>query len=161
VWTAADKLAIGYPNIDLSEHKHVFNNTFWAPAAAGKYIHEKNLMPSGGSITTTTGTVWQKPAKGWSISGATGGARVALAKGMAVDLAPIRVNIISPGVVDTPLWGYLEPATKEAVFKTMLERQLVNHIAGPEEIADAYIFAMKCTYFTGQCIEVEGGTLLC
>ncbi|KDQ15027.1 hypothetical protein BOTBODRAFT_300827 [Botryobasidium botryosum FD-172 SS1] len=90
VWTATDKSAVGYPDIDLSEHRNVFDNTFWGPAAAGKYIHEKKLMASGGSITTTTGTVWQRPRKGWSIGGAAGAARVTLAKGMAIDLSPIR-----------------------------------------------------------------------
>jgi len=160
VWTAADKLAVGYPNINPSDHKHVFDVTFWAPAAAGKYIHDKGLIPPGGSITMTSGNVWQRPPKGWAISGATGGARVSLAKGMAVDLAPIRVNVISPGAVDTELWGYLEPAAKEAVFKGIAEKQLVKRIGSPEEVAEAYIFAMKCAYFTGQSIEVDGGSLL-
>jgi len=160
VWTASDKLATGYPNLDISQSKHVFDVNFWAPAVAGQYIHKKGLIPPGGSITLTTGISYLRPGKGWAISAGSGGARVSLAKGMAVDLAPIRVNIISPGAVDTEFWDIMDPAVKEGLFKEFAQKQLIKHIAGPEEIAEAYIFAMKCTYFTGQSIEVDGGALM-
>jgi len=160
IWTASDRLAIGYPDLDISQSKHVFDVNFWAPAAAGKYIQEKGLLHPGGSITLTSGIAYLRPGKGWAVMGGSAGARVSLAKGMAVDLAPIRVNIISPGAVDTELWDIMDPAVKEALLKEFAQKQLIKHVANPEEIAEAYIFAMKCSYFTGQSIEVDGGALM-
>ncbi|KDQ15026.1 hypothetical protein BOTBODRAFT_32033 [Botryobasidium botryosum FD-172 SS1] len=160
VWTASDRLVTTYPNTDIPQSKHVFDVNFWAPAVAGKHIHDKGLIPPGGSITLTTGISYIRPGKGWTISGGSAGARVSLAKGMAVDLAPIRVNIISPGAVDTEFWDTTDPAEKEMILTAIAQKQLLKYIAGPEEIAEAYIFAMKCSYFTGQAIQVDGGLLL-
>ncbi|KDQ20485.1 hypothetical protein BOTBODRAFT_169234 [Botryobasidium botryosum FD-172 SS1] len=160
VWTAGENLALGYPDVDLSQLKGAFDIVFWAVAAAAKHIYEKKLIPAGGSITLTTGIVHQRPGKGWSVIAGRAGALVSFTRGLAVDLAPIRVNIISPGYVNTDVWAGMDPAAKEAMFKSISEKLLIKHIASPDEIAEAYIFAMKCSYFTGQMIDVDGGALL-
>ncbi|KDQ15009.1 hypothetical protein BOTBODRAFT_32010 [Botryobasidium botryosum FD-172 SS1] len=160
IWTAADRLVGGYPNVAIPQSKHIFDINFWAPALAGKHIHKKGLILPGGSITLTSGVAYIKPTKSWAITSGAAGARVSLAKGMAVDLAPIRVNVISPGAVDTELWGAIDPTEKGRLLAQIAQVQLVKRIANPEEIAEAYVFAMKCSYFTGQVIEVDGGAVL-
>ncbi|KDQ15025.1 hypothetical protein BOTBODRAFT_145330 [Botryobasidium botryosum FD-172 SS1] len=159
-WTAADRIVGGYPDVDISQTKHIFDINFWAPAVAGKHIHEKGLIPPGGSITLTTGIAYIRPRKGWAIGAGAGGGRTSLAIGMAVDLAPIRVNIISPGAINTERWDEVDPAEKERLLTAFAQKQLVKRIGSPEEAAEAYIFAMKCSYFTGQAIQVDGGALL-
>lgn len=52
------------------------------------------------------------------------------------------------------------PAVREAIFSQARETLPVKHVGTPEEIAEAYIFAMKCAYFTGQSIVLDGGHML-
>jgi NAD(P)-dependent dehydrogenase (short-subunit alcohol dehydrogenase family) len=66
----------------------------------------------GDSFTVTSGTIYERPIPGMSIGSGIAGAVVTAAKGLAVDLAPIRVNCIAPGVVDTELW--------DAVYSSIL-----------------------------------------
>jgi len=160
VWTASDQVAPGYPKLNLAKHKNAFDVNFWAPAAAGQHIHEKGLIAPGGSIILTTGGSYLRPPKGWAVTGGSAGARVSLVRGMAVDLAPTRVNIISSGVVDTDYWTYMDPSEKEVLFKAVVNKQLVKHVAKAHEIAEAYIFVMKCSFITGQTVEVDGGAHL-
>lgn len=70
------------------------------------------------------------------------------------------MNAICPGLVDTELLDTLPSGGKESTLATMGKRLLVGHVAGPEEIAEAYLFAMKCAYLTGQRIDVDGGSML-
>ncbi|KAG9083350.1 hypothetical protein FRC07_013936, partial [Ceratobasidium sp. 392] len=81
-------------------------------------------------------------------------------RGLAVDLKPLRVNTISPGLVDTELFNNFPPEQRKQLFETYREKLLVGHIGTPEEVAEAYIFAMKCQYLTGQIITVDGGGVL-
>ncbi|KDQ15007.1 hypothetical protein BOTBODRAFT_174203 [Botryobasidium botryosum FD-172 SS1] len=104
-----------------------------------KLATHKGLIRAGGSITLTTATAYEKPPKGWTITSGATGARASLAKGMAVDLAPIRVNIIPPGAVNTELWGLMEPAEGAKLMAEIAEMPLLKRIGRPEEIAEASV----------------------
>jgi NAD(P)-dependent dehydrogenase (short-subunit alcohol dehydrogenase family) len=77
-----------------------------------------------------------------------------------VDLAPIRVNAVSPGVVDTPIFSKMDKESREAVFQSIAQSLLLKHIAQPEEIAEAYVYLAKNTFTTGSVIQIEGGAIL-
>ena len=83
-----------------------------------------------------------------------------LTRALAVELAPIRVNIVSPGVVKSPLWDAMPQAEREALYSGMAERLPVRHVGEPEELAQSYLYLMKQTYGTGQVIGVDGGGAL-
>jgi NAD(P)-dependent dehydrogenase (short-subunit alcohol dehydrogenase family) len=83
-----------------------------------------------------------------------------LSRALAVELAPIRVNIVSPGVVRTPLWAGMAEADRQALYQQIEERLLVGHVGEPEEIAEAYLYLMRQSYGTGQVIVVDGGGTL-
>jgi NAD(P)-dependent dehydrogenase (short-subunit alcohol dehydrogenase family) len=83
-----------------------------------------------------------------------------LTRALAVELAPLRVNIVSPGVVKTPLWGNMAEADRAALYRQMGDKLLVGHAGEPEEIAEAYLYLMRQTYGTGQVIVVDGGGAL-
>jgi len=155
VWTSGESLKIGYPDIDLDseEIRGFFDVRFWGPVNAAKYAQIKK----GGSITLTIGSVVVKPQKKWSIVAGVAGAVDSVTRGLAVDLAPVRVNVISPGLVKTELWQDLPEDQRERLFETAAEKLLVKHVAVADEIAEAYLFVMKCDYITGQRIEVDGG----
>jgi NAD(P)-dependent dehydrogenase (short-subunit alcohol dehydrogenase family) len=67
----------------------------------------------------------------------------AATRGLAVDLAPIRVNVVAAGVVDTDLWSGMNDEAKDAMFKEVGSKLPVGHVASATEIAEAYLFLMK------------------
>jgi NAD(P)-dependent dehydrogenase (short-subunit alcohol dehydrogenase family) len=83
-----------------------------------------------------------------------------LARALAVELAPIRVNIVSPGVVRSPLWTNMAEADRNALYRDMAERLPVGHVGEVEEIAEAYLYLMRQSYGTGQVLVVDGGAVL-
>jgi NAD(P)-dependent dehydrogenase (short-subunit alcohol dehydrogenase family) len=83
-----------------------------------------------------------------------------LTRALAVELASIRVNIVSPGVVKTPLWAGMAEADREALYRQTAERLPVGDVGAPAEIAEAYLYLMRQGYATGQVLVVDGGALL-
>jgi len=80
-----------------------------------------------------------------------------LVAGLAVELAPIRVNGIFPGGAATEIFRGLPAPLREAE-EARFRDQLIPRIADPAEVAQAYLYAMKCTYITGQVLKVDGGS---
>ncbi|KZO98879.1 short-chain dehydrogenase/reductase SDR [Calocera viscosa TUFC12733] len=162
VWTANGGRLPNFTEDDLDKDKAVFEVAFWGPVVSVKYAYKKGLFNPGASVTMTSGTVVRRPSKGFTISAAGAGAVETITRGLAVELAPIRVNTVSPGAVKTELWDShgLTPEVQAVLIKRLVERTLVKHVGQPEEVAEAYLFLMKCTYMTGQTIDCEGGALL-
>lgn len=131
------------------------NSKFWGPYSA---VKAANLAATG-SIVLFSGLASRKPGMGKPIMTAINAAVEALGKALAVELAPVRVNIVSPGVIDTPLWAV--PEEKRAEFlKSMTGRQSVSRAGRPEEIASVVMTILTSTYMTGAVIDVDGGGLL-
>ncbi|EJU04234.1 short-chain dehydrogenase/reductase SDR [Dacryopinax primogenitus] len=161
VWTAGDSLLTNFMDEDLETQKATFDVRFWGPVLSAKYAYKKGLFNPGASVTMSVGTVVRKPAKGWAMIAAVTGAVESITRGLAVELAPIRVNTVAPGGVDTELWGHMPADVKAGFMKGFADHSLVQHTATPDEIAESYLFLMKCTNMTGKTIDVEGGALLC
>jgi len=160
IWTAADPLATGFPNVNLADFRNMFDVRFWGPVTAAQHVYNKNLINPGGSITMSIGIVFNRPMSGWGLVSGCAGAVESLTRGLALDLKPIRVNTVSPGIVDTELWQSADPKIREAAFSHAEANLLVGRVAKPEDIAEAFLFAMKCAVFTGQVITVDGGGVL-
>ena len=79
---------------------------------------------------------------------------------MAVELAPIRVNVIRPGIVDTPLLDRLAPGGRDAAVEAIAKRVPLGRVARAEEIADAVLFVMRNGYVTGSTLTIDGGVSL-
>jgi NAD(P)-dependent dehydrogenase (short-subunit alcohol dehydrogenase family) len=79
---------------------------------------------------------------------------------MAVELAPMRVNSVVPGVIQTNLWNGMSEQDRAGFFKAMEETLLVKRVGQAEDVALAFIYLMKQQFGTGQNIVVDGGTLL-
>jgi len=131
---------------------------FWSALYAAKYAAPK--MPAGGSITFMSGTAGRRPLPGASVASASCGAVDAFARALALDLAPIRVNTITPGYVDTPLFDGLFGAQRDTILAAAGAKLPVGRIGKPEEIADAVLFLMRNGYVTGINLVVDGGGLL-
>ena len=118
--------------------------------------HATPRIRPGGSITLTGGIVAHRPRKGAPLASVMGGAVEHLVYGLAVDLAPIRVNAVIPGAIATDVWG----ADAAEKFRGLTDRLPVSRMGRPEEVAEAYLYLMKGGYTTGQNLRVDGGLTL-
>ena len=112
------------------------------------------------SITLTGGSNSHRPFKGWSVVAAWGSGLEGMARGLAVDLAPLRVNLISPGAVHTELFGGIPKERLEGVLQQFKDGTLVGQVGTPENVAEAYLYSMKDQNLTGTIIQSDGGRLL-
>jgi len=159
VFTAADPLQLALlAQTDIEQARSFFNLRYWGALTAVKYASPH--IRQGGSIVLTSGVAGQRPSAGWSIASSICGAMEGLTRALAVELAPIRVNIVSPGVVKSPLWAPMPAAEREALYAQTAKRLPVGHVGEVEEIAEAYLYLMRQTYATGEVMVVDGGTVL-
>jgi NAD(P)-dependent dehydrogenase (short-subunit alcohol dehydrogenase family) len=132
---------------------------FWGSIYAAKYGAPK--MTAGGSITFTSGTSAWRPIPGsGGVGSASCGAVEALARSLAVDLAPIRVNTIAPGLIDTPLIADVLGEAAGAIIASEAKRLPVRRVGSGEDIAEAVLFLMKNGFTTGITLTVDGGRTL-
>ena len=154
VFTAGDWGAMrGGPlaELDLSVAKAGFGVRFWGALAVIKHGHGK--IAEGGSITLTDGMMAHRPMKGAALSTAILGAIEYLTRGLALDLAPIRVNCVCPGLVMTER----NSAMPAAAVERYTARLPLARGADPAEVAQAYLYLMRGGYTTGQVLRVDGG----
>ena len=109
-----------------------------------------------GSITYTSGINAYRPNGSNTIMAAANGALASLAYGLAVELAPVRVNVISPGWVDTPIWDQLG-LDKQAAFAELAGRLPARRVGTPDDIAQAFSSVMRNSFITATVLHVDGG----
>ncbi len=119
--------------------------------------HFAPRMPEDGSFVFFSGSSARKPAAGMLAVGATNAAVDALTRGLAVELAPIRVNAVSPGTIDTGAYDALGEEKKAALFASRAATSPARRVGRPEEIAEAVVFALGSTFLTGVSLGVDGG----
>jgi NAD(P)-dependent dehydrogenase (short-subunit alcohol dehydrogenase family) len=159
VFTAGDTLQLNeLVATDLTKARHAFELRYWAVLAAVK--HASTHIREGGSIVLTTGIAGERPNKGWTLAASVCGAIVSLTRALAVELAPIRVNAVSPGVVRTNLWQSMNADAREHLYESVGKTLLVGRVGEACEIARAYLFLMQEGYSTGQTVVVDGGAVL-
>jgi NAD(P)-dependent dehydrogenase (short-subunit alcohol dehydrogenase family) len=157
VSTAAD-IAGAYellPSLDLKAAQRVVDSKFYGPLLLAKYGSPK-LSPAG-SITFVSGVAAYRPAARGSVVAAVNAALEGLVRALAIELAPIRVNAVSPGWIDTPIWAFVAGDKKDDTLNAMAKRLPVGRVGQPDDIADAIGFLMGNTFTTGTILHVEGG----
>lgn len=160
VFTAADWAQVDhstFADIDLEAATTLFRVRFWGAMAVAK--HGARHVTAGGSITLTNGMAAHRPQKGMAIATAMAGAVEHLVLGLAVELAPVRVNGVCPGAIHTEAWDQV-PAAFRGVQEARLAKQLLTRAGEPAEAAEAYLYLMRGSYTTGQVLRVEGGWTL-
>jgi NAD(P)-dependent dehydrogenase (short-subunit alcohol dehydrogenase family) len=159
VYTAGEGLSPSpIDELDLDQARQFFTIRFWGAVAAVKYGHSQ-LNP-GGTISLTSGTAGLRPFKGWSMAASICTAMEGLTRTLAVDLAPIRVNVVIPGVIDTNLWSGIPQAARQEFLSGEAKRLPVGRIGAAEDIAMTFLYFMKQPYITGQAVVVDGGAVL-
>jgi NAD(P)-dependent dehydrogenase (short-subunit alcohol dehydrogenase family) len=160
VFTAGEALVLGsLAKTDIAVARRAFELRYWGAYLAAKY--SSSSIHAGGSIVFTSGLGGQRPPQaGWAVVASVCAAIEGLTRSLAVELAPIRVNVVAPGLVKSPLWAGMTEADREQLYRHRAEKLPVRHVGEPEEIAEAYLYLMRQSYGTGQVIVVDGGAML-
>lgn len=159
VYTAGEPLRLApIADGDIADARRFFELRYWGAYSAAKYGH--GAIRPGGSITFTSGVAGARPGPGWSVAASICSAMEGLTRALALELAPLRVNIVSPGVVKSPLWRTMDAAARETLYASEAGRLPVGHVAEPEDIAQGYLYLMRQRSVTGQVLQVDGGGLL-
>jgi len=159
VYTAGENLSLIYLNdLDLEKAHDFFNLRYWGALASLKYGAPH--INKGGSVSLMSGTANARPGAGWLLGASICGAMDGLTRAMAVELAPIRVNAVSAGVIKTNLWNSIPEADREGMYKSIGDALLVKRVGEAEDVALAFTYLMKQQFGTGQIITVDGGTVL-
>jgi len=155
VTTAAALTFKPFMNTSDAEINEMLGSKFWGPLYLVRHLVPR--MPKGGSITFYSGLAAYKANPGASIVAAVNAALDGLARTLAVELAPIRVNVVSPGVVDSPTWDFLPPETREGALGSIGDALPVGRVGSVRELADAGLFLMGNGFATGTVLQVDGG----
>ncbi len=158
VITAAD-LPYG-PAMELTESDlmRAVRSKFLGPVFAAQESAAR-IRP-GGSITFTSGIAARRPMRGGSAAAAINSGLEGLVRALAIELAPLRVNAVSPGWTDTPIWDRMAGMTtekKREAFATMATRLPLGRVGRAEDVAEAIVFLMKSEFSTGTILDVDGG----
>ncbi|GKZ30767.1 hypothetical protein AbraIFM66950_010200 [Aspergillus brasiliensis] len=128
---------------------------FLAPLLIGKLAPRYMRVSNRSSITLTSGSMARRPEKHWTVLAAYAAGNEGMRFGMGIDLAPIRVNVVAPGAVMTPLLERL-PASEWERWRRQL---LTEELGKAEDVAEAYIYSMKDRSATGALIDSSDGRL--
>jgi NAD(P)-dependent dehydrogenase (short-subunit alcohol dehydrogenase family) len=139
-----------------SAARALFESKYWGQYYCVKY--GAPLLKPTGSIVLFSGWISRKPMAGVSTLAAVDAAIEALARTLALELAPVRVNAITPGMIDTPLWGArLTPEQQQAHFARVAETLPVGRAGTAEDIAHGVLFLMQNGFTTGAVLDIDGG----
>jgi NAD(P)-dependent dehydrogenase (short-subunit alcohol dehydrogenase family) len=141
--------------LDRDRLRLSFDTKVIGPTMLAKYF-APHINP-GGSFVLFSGVHAFKLNVGYLGVGITNGAVDFLTRWLAVELAPTRVNAISPGVIDTGAWDSLGDHGKRDYFEHIADSNPARRIGTPDDIAGAALFAMTNTFMTGMTLKVDGG----
>jgi NAD(P)-dependent dehydrogenase (short-subunit alcohol dehydrogenase family) len=143
--------------VDTDRLHEPVDNRFWGPIHVFKHAPPKM---DGGSITICTGAGVARPRAGAAIVAAACAGSELMAQAMAIELAPIRINVIRPGIIDTPLLDRMSGGNREAVIEMLSKRTPAKRAGQPEEIAHGIEFLMTNEFVTGSVLTIDGGSSL-
>jgi NAD(P)-dependent dehydrogenase (short-subunit alcohol dehydrogenase family) len=159
VYTAGDSAGPrALTDLSLDAARQLFEVRFWGTVSAVK--HAAPRIRPGGSIVLTSGTISVRPVPGASLAAAGASAMEGLTRGLAVELAPIRVNAVRPGAIRTPLWDRVPEPQRAGLLATLADRTLTKAIGEADQIAAAHLYLMENRFVTGTVLTVDGGAIL-
>ena len=138
--------------------RNAFDAKFWAHFHAARYGAPR--LHRNGSIIFVTGGAARAALPGTAGLAAVNGAIQAMARTLARELAPVRVNVLSPGFTDTPAYAGMPDDARAALYERMADAALVRRVGTADEIADAIVFLLANGFTTGAVLDVDGGRRL-
>lgn len=142
--------------LSLADARASMDSKFWGAYMAARYAQ---IRPKG-SITFFSGILSRRPSPGLASLAAINAAVEALGRALALELAPIRVNVVSPGLTDTPAYATMPDDARKGMFAAVAKRSPVGRVGRPEDIASLTLELMRNSFLTGLVVDVDGGAML-
>jgi len=142
--------------LSLDDAKKAMESKFW-----GAYrVARAARLSERGSLTFISGFLSERPSASSVLQGAINAALESLGRGLALELSPVRVNSVSPGLIDTPLWSKMEDESRKSMFERVAASLPAKTIGQPADIANAVLFLMTTPFATGSNVRVDGGGVI-
>ena len=149
--------AVGpFLSMDLDGYKASFDK-LWGYTNVVRY--GTKFLKDNGNIVLVSGSPARKCRPGQIAISSVGGAVEAFARGIAPEIAPKRINIVSPGIIDTPM-SPLHGKEREDYYKNTTNNNIIPRAGTPDEVATGIIFAIENEFITGTTIDIDGGWLI-
>jgi NAD(P)-dependent dehydrogenase (short-subunit alcohol dehydrogenase family) len=145
-----------FRKVTTATERENFEVKFWGAYYTAFHMKVK----AGGSFTLFSGSISRMPWLGMTNVSMINSALETMARGLAYELAPIRVNCISPGTIDTPAWLHISAEAREAMFAKTRATLPVRRVGVPDDCVEAALMVMQNGFMTGTVIDVDGGGLL-
>ena len=150
---AASTKAGSVAALPIADARAAMESKFW-----GAYrIAQAARIRDAGSLTFVSGLLAERPMATSVLQGAINAALEALARGLALERAPVRVNTVSPGLIDTPLHDRMEATAREAMYERMRQSLPARRMGQPEDVAQAILLVATNPFMTGATVNVDGG----
>ncbi|OCP00046.1 MULTISPECIES: SDR family oxidoreductase [unclassified Ensifer] len=145
-------------DVDLDAAKAAFDVKFWGSLVLAR--EAAKIMRLGGTITLTSGFLARRTVPGTFVKTAMNAALEATAKVLAKELAPLRVNVVSPGLTQTEAYAGMAGEARDAMFDRAASTLPARRLGRPEDIASGYLFAIDNPFVTGSVVDIDGGALI-
>ena len=143
-------------NLSLEDAYAAMNVKFW-----GAYrVARKATVAPGGSFVFVSGFLSRRPKPGMVLIGAINAALETLSQGLAQEMAPIRFNVLSPGIIDTPTRAAMPAEARATLLENVAKALPVKRVGEAEDCADQALLMMKNTFMTGSVVYIDGGGML-
>jgi NAD(P)-dependent dehydrogenase (short-subunit alcohol dehydrogenase family) len=146
----------GLHDLSLQDAYGNMNAKFWT---AYKTARLARITPDG-SLTLVSGYLSQRPNKDALLQGCINAALESLGRGLALALSPVRVNTISPGLIDTPIRAAMPADRKKAMLDHAAATLPARRVGQAEDVADAILMLMTNPFTTGSTLFVDGGGMI-
>ena len=146
----------GLRDMSLQDAYGNMNAKFWTAYKTAKLAR---ITPEG-SLTLVSGFLSQRPNKDALLQGCINAAVESLGRGLALTLSPVRVNTISPGLIDTPIRAAMPADRKKAMLDHAAATLPARRVGQAEDVADAILMVMNNPFTTGSTIFIDGGGMI-
>ncbi len=145
-------------DVPIDEAKQAFETKFWGAIAVAKAA-ARHIKP-GGTITLTSGFLARRTVPGTYVKTAMNAALEGVAKILARELVPIRVNVVSPGLTDTEAYAGMAGKARAAMLATAAKSMPAGKVGSADDLAAGYLFAIDTPFVSGAVIDIDGGALV-
>src|SRR5476651_140961 len=156
VVTAAQLRSGPFKSVSMEDVRATMESKFWG---AWRVARAAEIRP-GGSLTLVSGFLSIRPRPAAAIVGAANGALESLARSLALELAPVRVNCVSPGIIDTPIRAAMPEAARRDMLAKVAAALPVGRVGVGEDIARQILAFMTIGFATGSIVYLDGGALI-